>query len=123
MMGSRTERWRKEKHCARERGKKGQTGGYSEKGWVREQERITEKMGTRKRTEGQQEQKKGQRSGQRRKKKQQGKRKRGRRGGGQERERKIRTGGRIEVAKKAWGGQQDGEGAKKNRGRGQDRRI
>lgn len=44
-------------------------------------------------------------------------------GGGQERERKIRTGGRIEIAKKAWGGQQDGEGAKKNRGRGQDRRI
>lgn len=43
--------------------------------------------------------------------------------GGQERERKIRTGGRIEIAKKAWCGQQDGEGAEKNRGRGQDRRI
>ena len=43
--------------------------------------------------------------------------------GGQERERKIRTGGRTEIAKKAWGGQQDGEGANKSRGRGQDRRI
>lgn len=39
----------------------------------------------------------------------------------QERERTIRVGGRIEVGKKSWGGQQDGEGVKKKRGRNRRR--
>ena len=66
--------------------------------------------------------KKRQGAGQRWRKQQQGKRKRGRkREREQERERKIRTAGSIEIAKKVRGGQQDGEGVEKNRGREQDR--